>query len=927
MNKTEILSIFSSNYEKFYKVSLFERLGFSRQSCSICKKFYWSIVSRSCCPDHENYSFIGNPPTSKRLGYTQSWQETKKYFEKNGHKIVNRYPVVCRWREDLYYTIASIVDFQRISENKVVFELPHNPLVVPQMCLRFNDIENVGISGRHYTSFCMVGQTCNADAQGGYWKDKCIDLDFGLLVDVLGIAPNEITFVEDVWIGAGAFGSSLEYFVRGLELGNAVFTEFEGTEKKYHTMRNKIIDMGAGLERFSWITNGTPTSYDCTFEPVLKSIYNKLGLDNFSSSGVNNHESVTLANYFSRVSSKLNSNMDIITIKKQISQELNMDYEKLQKIVTPYESLFTVLDHLKTLIFAISDGSLPSNVGGGYNLRVLLRRSLSILKNSGYDLRIPDIVDLHIDQLQALYPELNNYREDIFTILDIESNRFSETQSRISSISAKIKKENNKLELEDLIRLYESDGITPDHLVDMGLLDSIPTHFYTKLSELHSSIQLNKKDKNEIKINNDIDLDSITKTELIYYQYPTKYDFEAKIIRKIDDNTIILDKTCFYPRGGGQEPDHGFTGSFKVDNVIKIKDIVFHHTAEKNNLMEGDLVFCNIDKERRQSITKNHTSTHIINQSSQNILGSWVWQNSAFKEENYARLDITHHSALNKKEIQEIEKKANEIIRKNIPVQINTFDRGIAEQRYGFKIYQGGVVPSNDVRIVNIGGLDIEACGGTHVFNTGEIGLIKILKTERIQDGVVRLEFVSGENALKYIQKQEDQLQFIITSLGTSKEKVLESFSRNLENFEKSKKKIKNMIKSISDVYLRHIQSNTTTVGSKSTSNEAIKLFYIIEEEMDEEFHLAMGQNAIDSDPNMVYVAVINSKSSAKVISYCGKNSSKIINAGIIAKSASTILNGSGGGSVNFGQGGGRSIEKISKIKPEIEKLIRAKMV
>ena len=131
MNKTEILNIFSSDYEKFYKVSLFDRLGFIRQSCSICGKFYWSLSQRLCCPDHENYSFIGNPPTSKRLSYIQSWEETKKYFEKNGHTTVNRYPVVCRWREDLYYTIASIVDFQRIIENKVVFELPHNPLVVP----------------------------------------------------------------------------------------------------------------------------------------------------------------------------------------------------------------------------------------------------------------------------------------------------------------------------------------------------------------------------------------------------------------------------------------------------------------------------------------------------------------------------------------------------------------------------------------------------------------------------------------------------------------------------------------------------------------------------------------------------------------------------------------------------------------------------
>ncbi|MGN6351486.1 MAG: alanine--tRNA ligase [Candidatus Nitrosocosmicus sp.] len=926
MNKSEILNIFTSNYEKFYKVSLFERWGFLRQSCSLCGKFYWSIIKRPTCPDHEDYAFINNPPTSKRLSYVQAWEETKKYFEKNDHKIVNRYPVVCRWREDLYYTIASIVDFQRIVENKVVFELPHNPLVVPQMCLRFNDIENVGISGRHYTSFCMIGQTCNANKEGGYWKDRCIDLDFGLLVDVLGISPNEITFVEDVWLGAGSFGCSLEYFVRGLELGNAVFTEFEGTERNYHTMKNKIIDMGAGLERFSWITNGTPTSYDCTFEPVLKNIYDIVGMEHFSS-GKNNQESELLGKYFSKVSSKLGSNIDTKIIKKQIAKELNVEFEKINNIIVPYESLFTIVDHTKTLIFAISDGSLPSNVGGGYNLRIILRRALSLLKKSGFNLKIFDIVNMHIDQLQTLYPELNDFRNEISTILNIESKRFAETQERIASISDKIKKVKDKLELDDLIRFYESDGITPDHLVDIGLLESVPFNFYTRLSELHSSINLSKKDKkNEIHIKEDLDLDSISKTKLIYYEDPFQFVFEAKIIKKIGENLLILDKTCFYPRGGGQEPDYGYIESYKVDNVVKIKDIVIHHINEKNELKEGGIVNCIVEKERRIAITKNHTSTHIINQSSRNILGSWVWQNSSFKEESYARLDVTHHSALNKSEVQEIEKKANEFVGKNLPVYINFFDRGIAEKNYGFRIYQGGVVPSNNVRIVNINNIDIEACGGTHVINTGEIGLIKILKTERIQDGVVRIEFVSGQNALKYMQKQEDQIQFIANSLGTSKEKIIESFSKNLEEFDKLKKKTKNIIKSVSAVYSQYVLSNSMTYNAKTRGLDKVKLYFTIEEEMDEEFHLTIGQNAIDIDPNLIYVSVIDNKNSARIIVYCGKNISKILNAGVIARLTSTILNGSGGGNDVFGQGGGKSVEKLKQIKPLIEKIIEEKI-
>jgi len=195
LGKEQLTSLFSSDPDRYYRVSLFDELGFKRYKCDICSKFFWSLAERLVCPDHEYYDFIGNPPTNKRLDYINAWREIEKYFRTNAH--------VCRWRDDLFFTIASIVDFQRVIGNKVVFELPENPLVIPQICLRFNDIENVGLSGRHYTSFCMIGQVSNADAPGGYWKDRCIELDFGMLTDGLGIKKDEITFVEDVWMGQG----------------------------------------------------------------------------------------------------------------------------------------------------------------------------------------------------------------------------------------------------------------------------------------------------------------------------------------------------------------------------------------------------------------------------------------------------------------------------------------------------------------------------------------------------------------------------------------------------------------------------------------------------------------------------------------------------------------------------------------------------
>ncbi len=899
MGKNEVSTLFSSDPDKYYRVSLFDRLGFKRNKCISCEKFFWSLVDKNTCPDHEAYNFIGNPPTNKRFDYIGAWKETEKYFQSQGHSITRRYPVVCRWRDDLYYTIASIVDFQRIMNNKVIFELPSNPLVVPQICLRFNDVENVGVSGRHYTSFCMIGQTCNADAPGGYWKDKCIDLDFGLLTNVLGIKPEEITFVEDIWIGAGAFGSSLEYFVRGLELGNAVFTEFEGDENNYRIMKNKIIDMGAGLERFSWITMGTPTSYDCTFGSVIKYLENSIGIQKDES---------FLSNYFKFVSRKFNiieddSSDKIIKLKKSIAHEMGVTFEHLEKIVSPYEAIYTIADHTRTLLFAISDGSLPSNVGGGYNLRILLRRVLSIIERFKWNIKIEDLIDTHVGYLKNMFPELEENKSEIYTILNLESERYESTRQRMNDIASTIRKNGKQLNVDDLIRLYESDGITPDFLKEVNVITEIPSNFYLKLSELHN---INQKPLYTPTIEG---LEGLSPTKLLYYEDSSIREFDAQIL-KIKGNYVILDQTSFYPRGGGQEPDKGLIGDARVQEVIKQGDIVLHKVENLSSLSEGIMIKCKLDDARRESITKHHTATHILNSSARNTLGSWIWQNSAFKDVNYGRLDITHHSALNKEEVERIEKTANEIVMKNLDVNIKEYERGESEQKFSFRIYQGGVVPSNKVRIVNISNFDIEACGGTHVNRTGDIGLIKILKSERIQDGVVRLEFVAGQAAINHIKNQDRNVSFISQSLGSSKEKLTDSFKKHLDESEKLRTKIKILLRKTSPILAKSISLNSTQI-----TPEGVKLYTIFDDELDEEFHIVVGEKSITLDPFLIYISLIPKGEGIRVIVFVGEAARKYgINAGKIAKIFSVNLGGSGGGDSKFGQGGGKFKNKIQEV-------------
>ncbi|MFB5622524.1 MAG: alanine--tRNA ligase [Nitrosarchaeum sp.] len=885
MDKKEILKEFSSDSDRYYKVKLFEEQGFVRKSCLKCKRFFWTLDSdRGLCPDdaEDTYSFIGDPPTTKRFDYTQAWKEVEKFFVKNGHTSVSRYPVVCRWRDDLYFTIASIVDFQRVMGSKVVFEFPANPLIVPQTCLRFKDLENVGVTGRHFSSFCMIGQHSIPNSEG-YWKDKCVDLDFRLLTEQFGIKKEEVVFVEDVWAGGGSFGSSLEYFVRGLELGNAVFTEFQGELGNHTTLDQKIIDMGAGLERFAWITKGTPTAYDCCFGPITNHLFEKIGIDS---------DSEMLRKYFTAIAKNLEIHEDLSDVRRHAVKSTGLTQDQVNRIITPLEGMYLIADHLRTLIFAITDGALPSNVGGGYNLRMMLRRINGTMDRMNLKLDIDELVDMHIDYLRDTYPELDAKRLDVKTILKIESERYVESKTRMGKMAGRLKEKGRAPTVDELITLYESDGITPEYLKEIDVISEIPSSFYAKLSDLHQSDK-----KKEVE---QLPLENIPETEMLFYK-DDPMEFNAKVL-KVFDKSVVLDRTSFYARGGGQEPDYGTMSGAKVIDVNKHGGIIIHK-IEGTIPKEGSTVSCKVDAIRRANITKNHTSTHILNSSARGVLGSWIWQHSAFKEADHARLDITHHSSLTDKQIQDIENAANNIVAKDMQVKIENYDRGTAEQKYGFKIYQGGVVPVKSVRIVSIEDFDVEACGGTHVKKTKEVELIKITKTKRIQDGVVRLEFVSGPTAKEYVKQQEIEQE---KRIQEEKQKELKDKQREEEK-QKAKEKIPVLLEQVLSL------DNTGVIDEIEINVNSIKSCFTNSKQYDEFFHMNFGKKLVKEDPNSVYVGIFESGPTIRIIVYSGDEASKNNNAGNIAKSVAEILGGAGGGDAKFAQGGGKDTSKINE--------------
>jgi alanyl-tRNA synthetase len=631
--------------------------------------------------------------------------------------------------------------------------------------------------------------------------------------------------------------------------------------------------MGAGLERFAWITNGTPTAYDCCFGPVNQILFEKIGIES---------NSEMLKKYFTEIAKEIDHFDDLNQVRRLAVKNAGITDDQLKKIITPLEGMYLIADHLRTLIFAIADGALPSNVGGGYNLRMMLRRINGTINRLNLKLDIDELIDAHIDYLKDTYPELDEKREDVKIILKIESSRYEESKIHMKKKAEKIR-EKGAPSVDELITLYESDGITPEYLKEIDAISEIPSQFYTKLSDLHQS---EKK-----KAITELPLEELPETEMLFYK-DDPMEFEAKVIKVLDDQ-VVLDRTSFYARGGGQEPDLGTIAGFNVVNVDKHANIIVHK-LEGGIPKEGDTVQCKVDQTRRANITKNHTSTHIINTSSRGVLGSWIWQHSAFKDHDHARLDITHHSSLTDEQVKQIEDAANQMIKENYPVNINYYDRGTAEQKYGFRIYQGGVVPVKSVRIVSIEDKDIEACGGTHVKKTGDIELIKITKTKRIQDGVVRIEFVSGPTAFQYVKDQEEESKKQSAD-DIAKEK-LEKLRE--ENKEKSREQIPILLEKI-------LAGQSGELDEITIKN---KICFTSSENYDDYFHQTFGKKLVAKDGTAAFCGIFEAGPTIRVMIFAGEQSG--VNAGEIAKEIASILGGSGGGDAKFAQGGGKDTSK-----------------
>jgi len=889
--KEEFKRVAQKKPEKYYPVRVLVEHGFKRYRCERCGNYFWAAKERKVCGDARcvgAYQFIGKK-IIKPLTFHEVWKLFSGHFEALGYASISRYPVVARWREDIFFVEASIDDFiPYVVEGAA--QPPANPLVVPQFCMRFNDVDNVGITGRHYTGFVMMGQHAFEEKRN-YKPEEYLEHIYLWLTEVLRIPPEEVQFHEDVWVGSGKMGPSLEFFSHGLELGNQVYMQYDIT-RGIRELPLKILDMGSGQERYVWFSQGKASSYEC----VMPSVVRKL----FSSTGV---RATPLWEEFLPYAAALDLDevADIDRAWESVSKALGVDVRELKEEIYPLTALFAVAEHTRTLLVALSDGAIPSNVGGGYNLRVILRRCFSFIERFGWNVDLHSIFEEHARYLKPQYPELCLGLENVKKIVDSERRKYEKTKKKWRTILETLK--GKKITVEKAIELYDSHGLQPEMLKE-ELNVEIPPNFFKLVTQRHES--KTEERKRELP-----SVEGVGKTEKLYYSNDKLYEFEARVL-KVAGNFVVLDRTAFYPEGGGQECDKGkmisARGEANVLYVCESNGIIFHEVD--NPVFEpGESVRCKIDAERRKRLTQHHTATHIINYACRKVLGNHVWQHGACKTPEKAHLDITHYENLTEEEIEKIESVANEAVGRNLRVIVENLSRTEAERRYGFSIYQGGVPIGREIRIISIDDIDHEACGGTHCRTTGEVGKIVVLDWNKIQDGVVRLTFAAGDAAGEIMSEDKKIVETLCGMLHAREDELVSKIEELLERRRKLEKEAERKAKEALHALREELSERFERMGDKRVLIACVKAGAA---ELKELSRMLSGRDTV------IVLFGVNEKVSI----FVSAGERARADAREIMKKICALLAGKGGGRREVAQGVCERLEDFERVKREIRSML-----
>src|SRR5256884_2784738 len=627
------------NPEEF-AIPFFTEQNFTRRKCPNCANYFWSqnpnqttCGEAPCAP----YTFIGSPPTTRRYTVPEMRIRFTYYCGKNGHTRAPPYPIVARWRNDVYLVGASIYDFQPyVTEGTM--PPPANPLVISQPCIRYTDVELVGpTGGRHMTIFEMGGaHAFNYPTKEVYWMDECVRYHHQLLTEVLGVRSESVTYKEHFWSGGGNAGPDLETIAGGLEIGTLVFMQYRVQGDRLIQLPIRTVDTGYGIERWSWLSQGSPSGFHAVYGPALQHVMDlgKVSVDQ------------SIIEAFTRASSihgwaSINKNRE--SYIQTVSEQTGASIDVLRQMFSSLEAAYAITDHTKAATFLLADGVVPSNVGEGYLARLIIRHAGRFARQLGIFADLPSIVEAQIKLWGGDFRTLREMRSEIIEGLENEMKKYNETISRGLEVVVRLSKDLaskgvRNVSTDQLVQLYDSQGLPPEIVKEAaeksGVTVDIPDNFLTLVAESHS-----RPAKSDEGGPSDADIEAklanFPATRAIYYDDPYKTRFKAKVVGRIAENAVVLDQTAFYPQGGGQLADHGelkfADKKVVVVDVQKYGDRIVHYLAQPID-PTVDLVQGEIDWQPRQNRIRHTTGTQILIGSARRVLGEHVWQARAPKK-------------------------------------------------------------------------------------------------------------------------------------------------------------------------------------------------------------------------------------------------------------------------------------------------------
>ena len=841
----------------------------------------------------------------------------------------------------LLFTIAGMVP---LKPYYLGIKTPEYPRVVTcQKCVRTNDIENVGRTARHHTFFEMLGNF----SWGSYFKHEAITWAWEFLTERIGLDPEKLyatVYLDDdeaydVWhkvVGlpeskifrfgqddnywfmgeTGPCGPCSEiYYDRGekyscgketcgvgcdcdryMEIWNLVFTQFDRQKDgSLPLLPHKNIDTGMGLERLTSVVQGVDTDYETDlFTPLIDYTCKKAGIKYGE-----------------------NSKNDM--------------------------AVRVISDHVRSVAFMLADGVLPSNDGSGYVLRRLLRRAARFGKLLGFDgLFLCEYMPILIDIMGGTYKELITQRPVIEQIINLEEEKFNKTLrqgTELFDTEIKNLKSQNITQIpgDVIFTLYDTFGFPPELTREMAEEQNFTLDeegFKSAMNEQKERARASSKQKKSA-LTGDIytELENeFGATKFTGYEMSEDFGNVVALINsegrveKVNSGEfeIILDSTPFYAERGGEVGDIGYLTSgegvkIKVLNTVPHGKIIVHSAkfdGQNGEIKIGDKLLCIVDDERRNSIRRNHTATHLLHEALGRVLGRHVRQAGSLVTDEFLRFDFTHHSPVTDSEIAEAERIINSEILKNSEVDISEHSKTEAQELGAKALFDEKY--GDVVRVVNVPNFSMELCGGLHVKRTGDIGSFKILREESIGSGTRRILATTGMNVLTLLQKLFS-LRNSLTALLSTDEENLNDKAKNLIE------ELKTMKNQIQAQKLKELLENSERFLEREEVNGIllqVGRFPDIQANMLRD----IGDKArARPETNIVILASLSTEdNSCQLVVMADDNSVNMgVNSGILVKEACSILGGKGGGRKNLAQGGGREGSKLEEALKKIKELVK----